>query len=310
MSLPKRLLEDGSSLDRALLRAGREDEPSDELRRKVLGAMAFGGAAASAPRPSLLSRLARPRFFAIAGAAVVGGAAIFATVSGGSAPVAKAPVVAPVDLRDQAAKVSDEPTPAASVTMPDALPSAPPLALGPGPASTIVVPPDPENLALAPRIAPPAASIHHPGELPARPALSASLASPSAAVASNPASVAPTAATGPTAAGAIAAHEPAAASPLERETAALDAVKRQIDRGSAADALRALDAYEGEFPHGLLRPEAGALRVRALLAQGDRARATAVADELLARHPNSVHAKRIRALLADAGATNAVPAEK
>ncbi|MBN9166056.1 MAG: hypothetical protein J0I07_34220, partial [Myxococcales bacterium] len=64
-------------------------------------------------------------------------------------------------------------------------------------------------------------------------------------------------------------------------------------------ALRELDAYDAEFPHGLLRPEATVLRTRTLLAQGRREEAVKLAEDFLAKHPRSVHANRIRALLAD-----------
>ncbi|MBX3209639.1 MAG: hypothetical protein KF764_31690 [Labilithrix sp.] len=50
-----------------------------------------------------------------------------------------------------------------------------------------------------------------------------------------------------------------------------------------------------------MKPEAGFLRIRLLLAKGDAAGAAALADELSARHPDSVHAKRIRAALAADG---------
>ncbi|AKU98230.1 hypothetical protein AKJ09_04894 [Labilithrix luteola] len=86
---------------------------------------------------------------------------------------------------------------------------------------------------------------------------------------------------------------------LEREIELLDAVKKKLGAGATVDASRALDAYDAEFPHGALRPEATVLRVRTLLLQGNRAAATKLADDFLAKHPSSVHGKRIRALLAE-----------
>lgn len=86
---------------------------------------------------------------------------------------------------------------------------------------------------------------------------------------------------------------------LEREVMMLDAVKKKLGAGAASDASHALDAYDAEFPQGALRPEATVLRVRTLLLQGDRAAATKLGGEFLAKHPGSVHGKRIRALLAE-----------
>jgi len=88
------------------------------------------------------------------------------------------------------------------------------------------------------------------------------------------------------------------ASSLEREIALLDAVKVKLGAGAASDAAHALDTYDAEFPQGTLRPEATVLRIRTLLLQGKRPEAQRLADDFLAKHPGSVHAKRIRALLA------------
>ena len=90
---------------------------------------------------------------------------------------------------------------------------------------------------------------------------------------------------------------PDTASSLEREIALLDAVKSKLGAGAAADASHALDTYDAEFPQGTLRPEATVLRIRTLLLQGRRDEAQRLADDFLAKHPGSVHAKRIRALL-------------
>jgi TolA-binding protein len=85
---------------------------------------------------------------------------------------------------------------------------------------------------------------------------------------------------------------------LQREVELLDTVKRSLRSGASVDAKTALDAYDAEFPQGTLKPEAGFLRIRLHLANGDRAAAVALGDELLRRHPDSVHASRIRAALA------------
>ncbi len=88
-----------------------------------------------------------------------------------------------------------------------------------------------------------------------------------------------------------------ASASIAREVELLDGVKSKLGAGSAADAARALDAYDAEFPQGTLRPEATVLRIRTLLMSGDRAAAEKLGGEFLAKHPNGVHAKRVRALL-------------
>lgn len=88
-------------------------------------------------------------------------------------------------------------------------------------------------------------------------------------------------------------------SSLDREVALLEIVKAKLGAHDAAEATRNLDVYNSEFPQGALRPEATVLRVQTLLMQGNRPAAQALADEYLGQHPSSVHATRIRALLAD-----------
>ncbi|MBX3209647.1 MAG: hypothetical protein KF764_31730 [Labilithrix sp.] len=95
------------------------------------------------------------------------------------------------------------------------------------------------------------------------------------------------------------APTPAASASIAREVELLDSVKAKLGAGDGVAATRALDAYDGEFPHGALRPEATVLRIRALLMRGDRAGAKALGDDFVAKQPTGVHAKRIRALLAD-----------
>jgi len=89
----------------------------------------------------------------------------------------------------------------------------------------------------------------------------------------------------------------AASASIAREIELLDSVKSKLGAGSASDAAHALDAYDAEFPQGTLRPEATVLRIRTLLLAGDRAGAEKLGSEFLAKNPNGVHAKRVRALL-------------
>ncbi len=288
MTGPKRLIEDGTAFDRALLRAGREDRPSSDYERRVIAAAVFGTASAAGGalvQPSLIARLLRPQYLAIvalgAGAAALTSSAIERGAHPTATSLAAASSLAP-ELASTAATEPREASPTvavptseqaeeqdiAPVITPDALPTAPPSA--------------------APR------------------AVGAALP------------VTPRAATAPGAGVAKAAADdvtaPATGASLQREVELLDAVKQSLRDGDPAAAERALDAYDTEFPAGTLKPEAGFLRIRSLLARGERARAVALGDEILARHPNSVHAKRIRAVLAppkegaaDPGATHAPP---
>jgi hypothetical protein len=87
---------------------------------------------------------------------------------------------------------------------------------------------------------------------------------------------------------------------LGEQVSAIDRARRALGDGNAAGALRELDDYESRFPRGALGEEAEALRVEALLAEGDRAAAARVGARFLAAHPASPHAARVRALLAQA----------
>lgn len=92
---------------------------------------------------------------------------------------------------------------------------------------------------------------------------------------------------------------PAGSASIAREVELLDSVKAKLGAGQAGEAARALDAYDAEFPAGTLRPEATVLRIRTLLASGDRASAEKLGSAFLAEHPSGVHAKRVRALLGE-----------
>jgi hypothetical protein len=87
-------------------------------------------------------------------------------------------------------------------------------------------------------------------------------------------------------------------SALEREVQALDAAKQALARGNAGGALSLLAAYEREFSGGALVPEARVLRVRALLAAGDREAALHAASIVVEADPHGRHAAVVKALIA------------
>lgn len=81
---------------------------------------------------------------------------------------------------------------------------------------------------------------------------------------------------------------------LALEVAALRASDAARRGGRPADALRALDAYDRDFPSGTLRAEADAARVLTLCELGRADDARAVATRFLAQNPSSPLAARIR----------------
>jgi hypothetical protein len=87
-------------------------------------------------------------------------------------------------------------------------------------------------------------------------------------------------------------------SSLREETRQLDRARAAVAKGNARAALAELDRYDAAFRHGALAPEATLLRVRALLAAGDRAGAQALARSFAAAHPESSHLDQLRSLLA------------
>jgi hypothetical protein len=92
---------------------------------------------------------------------------------------------------------------------------------------------------------------------------------------------------------------------LMREVQMLDRAKRSLARGDAAGALAALGEHARAFPRAALRPEADLLRMRALLASGDRAAALGIARRLVAQAPQSAHARAAITLLPEAAGVDA-----
>jgi TolA-binding protein len=90
---------------------------------------------------------------------------------------------------------------------------------------------------------------------------------------------------------------PSAAAPLAAEVAAVDHAAHAVANRDSQRALAALDAYQKQFPSGVLRPEATVLRVQALVQQGDFVRAVSIARAFLAQNPHSPHAERLRSLI-------------
>lgn len=89
--------------------------------------------------------------------------------------------------------------------------------------------------------------------------------------------------------------EPSGAA-LTRELVALKQARSALAQGAPAEAERILDGYRAEFPRGALSTEEAALRVEAVLAQGNRSLAAELASRFLKNHPTSPLAARVRTL--------------
>jgi hypothetical protein len=90
------------------------------------------------------------------------------------------------------------------------------------------------------------------------------------------------------------AHAEAAAGRLSREVQALELAQQALGAHNPGAALQKLDRYGAEFPGGALGSEATVLRVQALLMNGNRTAAQALADSYSAAHPDSPYARRIQ----------------
>ena len=99
----------------------------------------------------------------------------------------------------------------------------------------------------------------------------------------------------------VAGHDlkgsPVQPSTLSGEVGALQVARNALARDDAAAALAALDRYKSRYPAGRLAPEATVLRIEALVARGDRAQASALAERFESSNPKSPYAERIRSIL-------------
>jgi len=81
------------------------------------------------------------------------------------------------------------------------------------------------------------------------------------------------------------------------EIASLDRARRASERGDFGAALSELDQYDRSFKRGRLRPEALLLRVQTLISKGDVTGAKALGGRFLARYPKSPLSPRIQKLI-------------
>ena len=102
-------------------------------------------------------------------------------------------------------------------------------------------------------------------------------------------------------------ESPARSTSIAAEVAAVDSARRALGRGDASQALRELNAYQAEYPRGVLGQEAALLRIEALAVGGNAGAAKALARRFFAAQPTSPHRKRIESIVGPLGPTSSGP---
>jgi hypothetical protein len=148
-------------------------------------------------------------------------------------------------------------------------------------------PQQPPAVAAAPRaqVAPKAPVAAPPVEVPEQPA--PEVASPAPAPASNNVQR--------SSRSVEAAHKPG----LSDELGSLDRARQALVAGDAGRSLRLLDDYHRRFPKPKLGTEAAVLRIEALAASGQRARASELGAKFLTRHGKGPYGARVRSLIGE-----------
>jgi hypothetical protein len=85
---------------------------------------------------------------------------------------------------------------------------------------------------------------------------------------------------------------------LREEIALMDQARSALRSAAPTRALTVLQQYRGQFPQGSFGQEAAVLRIEALAASGNHAKAVAEANGFLSRNPNSPHSERLRRIVA------------
>jgi hypothetical protein len=278
MTAPRTRLEEGTTdFERDLLRSWQHEQPSAEARKSALGigvAGAFAGAttAASAtgaagtaiaeglaPKATAVAVWAIGKW--IAAGAIVGSSAVWAVPHLRSAASVNAPQV-----ERATATPSTRETP------------APPLPANDTPTANEVLP-DP---------APTAA------ELPIEQAPETVRSAPARALSRSPRNVPPTVESAQVPAADPPVEEKRSSRGLGEQVVTIDRAESALAAGNVSEALRMVDDYESRFPSGSLSQEAAVLRIEALLKQGKREEAVALANRFLAAHPSSPYATKLR----------------
>lgn len=268
MSDPHRLLDgEASELERALLRAARDDGPAPEAR--ALLAATLGIAVGSASATAAATTTAAAIKAASAGSAASGSGAFGSAVLLKWLAVGVASGVLAVGGAAVVERASSAPPPETAIPAgPRALATATeaPRAAVASIAVSGAAAPDLAPLEIADSPPPPAIASAPVTRETARAPASTQVAEP-------------------------------ALSPLAEETALLDRARASLTARDGSAALAALAEHDRRFASGSLAPEALVVRVEALLLSGRRADAERVGERFLASHPTSPLGRRIRSLL-------------
>ena len=85
---------------------------------------------------------------------------------------------------------------------------------------------------------------------------------------------------------------------FDDELALVESARTALAKGDASGCLARLDEYDRRVQKGTFEREVAVMRIEALIARGDTARARSLGEAFLAESPNSPYANRIRTLLA------------
>jgi hypothetical protein len=302
MTDPKKLISQSPGLERALLRAARDDVPPAGAPERAAVAL---GLAVGAPAVSVATTASATAASAAA-VATRGGATLASTATtaaaAGSATKASWIAGAPWVVKTLGVLV------ATSVLAASVIHVAAPDARGTTPASMLD----------RPSLAEPTPSV--------RSAPAASMAISTAQswpVAPRPS---PSGATGPSTWGSPASPRPVASGPLLRsgpplrsappvlandgaatpkssshaigdEIALLDRARQALDAADARESLRLLDVHDARFRDGTFAVESSVLRVEALSALGEPALALQLGERVLAAYPDEPASRHLRSLL-------------
>jgi hypothetical protein len=248
-------LRDGDGPAAMLLARAELEVPSASRKR----ALAFTGAAASMLASSGAAAAA-------SGAALAKSVMLWVvvgTVGGGLLSLTVAQTISSFEARGAAKSATTLPLP------PPRAPVAPPRA-------PAVAPPPPESVATAPEVA----------ESPSEGARSPGSINQGRSAGSSKPSPAPVGA---------AVSKPAVTSSLFDEQRSIEMARAAVSRGDASSALATLDDYQRAYPQGRFGPEALALRVEALRAQGNIEGARAFARQFERRFPHHPLLSRVQA---------------
>jgi hypothetical protein len=84
-----------------------------------------------------------------------------------------------------------------------------------------------------------------------------------------------------------------AAGDLRDQVAFIDSARAAVSAGAGGRALEILRRYQDKYPAGSFRPEAGALKIEALMKVGREAEGRALAERFVAEHRGSLLARRV-----------------